>query len=125
MATTCKTFCVSSLCRRRKACACKCEAELTKYPALIAGCQAGCTGDPNYMNGKTTETLLCGGGDLQGAFNKFGYICNGFNPDTGTVQGQQYTREKKQELENAAQSMRYVWIMLGLLLIFAFVYFII
>jgi hypothetical protein len=72
------------------------------------------------MNGKTTETLMCS--DAQGAFNKFGYLCKNFNPDNETVQGQQYTREKTQELDNSKQSMKYVWIGLGLLLLLLVIY---
>lgn len=90
--TSCRKFCVSSLCKARKSCACRCEAIVGgTNPTLLSACEADCYTDPSHLDQySSVEEYLCSRMDQQQLYNNLGYLCPGFDPMTGTAQGEAY-----------------------------------
>jgi len=111
MATSCTKVCASKLCKERKACACECEARFALNPVAVDACIADCWDDPNLHSRYTSvEDYLCTRFDAQDLFNRQGYICPGFDPMTGTVQGQVYQEQKSTYSEQNSQSNKLLMI---------------
>lgn len=101
-----KRVCFSAICEQRKSCSCTCESWFTD-PLLLQKCKSACHDKPNLRHDGKDSFLafLCKDGFGQAEiYNKSGFICPGFDPQTDSEQGRKYTRDKEQAQENAALS---------------------